>query len=190
VIVDRVEVLKDGASSTYGADAIAGVINVITKKQFQGITVKAEGGDSQKGGASTVNASGLIGHGDLARDGYNFYIGTEYEHDSVLYSRDRGFPYNTNNFSSLCAPSLNGANTSGVNAAGITCRTNGIVNGIQFNNTFAGVGTVIVPVVRPYNAANTTALGNYQLLNPAAGCRGLTPVTVTTAQATRLPSRL
>src|SRR5204862_3706783 len=35
-IVDRIEVLRDGASSTYGADAIAGVVNVITKKESQG----------------------------------------------------------------------------------------------------------------------------------------------------------
>ena len=36
-IVDRIEVLRDGASSTYGADAIAGVVNVITKKEIQGL---------------------------------------------------------------------------------------------------------------------------------------------------------
>ena len=36
-IVERIEVLRDGASSTYGADAIAGVINVITKKEIQGL---------------------------------------------------------------------------------------------------------------------------------------------------------
>src|SRR6202044_615361 len=51
VIVDRVEVLQDGASSTYGADAIAGVINVITKKQFQGLTASGEGGFGQRPGA-------------------------------------------------------------------------------------------------------------------------------------------
>ncbi len=40
VIVDRIETLKDGASSTYGADAIAGVINVITKKTYEGLRVR------------------------------------------------------------------------------------------------------------------------------------------------------
>ena len=42
-IVDRIEVLKDGASSTYGADAIAGVVNVILKKQIIGIQGRVEG---------------------------------------------------------------------------------------------------------------------------------------------------
>src|SRR3546814_1285817 len=36
-VIDRIEVLRDGSSSTYGADAIAGVINIITKKEIQGL---------------------------------------------------------------------------------------------------------------------------------------------------------
>ena len=41
VIVDQIQTLKDGASATYGADAIAGVVNVITKKTYQGLTFNA-----------------------------------------------------------------------------------------------------------------------------------------------------
>src|SRR3546814_14026160 len=37
-IIDQVQVVRDGASSTYGADAIAGVVNIITKRQFKGLT--------------------------------------------------------------------------------------------------------------------------------------------------------
>jgi len=40
-IVDRIEVLRDGASSSYGADAIAGVVNIITKRKFNGISGRA-----------------------------------------------------------------------------------------------------------------------------------------------------
>lgn len=43
-IIERVEVLRDGASSSYGADAIAGVVNVITKRQVTGVTGRAEAG--------------------------------------------------------------------------------------------------------------------------------------------------
>ncbi|MGH8157529.1 MAG: TonB-dependent receptor plug domain-containing protein [Rhodanobacter sp.] len=50
--VERVEVLKDGASSLYGADAIAGVVNVILKPDFHGVEATADIGTSQKGGAS------------------------------------------------------------------------------------------------------------------------------------------
>ena len=38
-IIERIEVLRDGASSTYGADAIAGVVNIITKKEIQGLHI-------------------------------------------------------------------------------------------------------------------------------------------------------
>ena len=175
-IIDRVEVLKDGASATYGADAIAGVINVITKKSFDGLNLKVEGGVSEHGGGDTFNVTGLFGKGDLNRDGWNFYVSAEYEKDDELRSSDRGYPYNTNDFSKLCGVSLvNGAQT---------CRTNGIVNGIQFNNAFAGVGTGIVPVVRSGGPTNAAATGDYRLLNPAAGCGSIaTPVTITPAQA-------
>ena len=175
-IIDRVEVLKDGASATYGADAIAGVINVITKKSFDGLTLQVDGGVSEHGGGDMIHANGLFGKGDLNRDGWNFYLSAEYEKDYELRSSDRDYPYNTNDFSKLCGTSIvNGAQT---------CRTNGIVNGIQFNNTFAGIGTDNVPVVRPYNAANTAAAGDYRLLNPSAGCGMDKPVTIAPGQAT------
>ena len=154
------------------------MVNIITKKSFEGVQLKAEGGFAEHGGAGEVNVTGLFGHGDLNRDGWNFYVSAEYEKDDELRSSDRDYPYNTNDFSKLCGVSLvNGAQT---------CRTNGIVNGIQFNNTFAGIGTDNVPVVRPYNAANTAAAGDYRLLNPSAGCGMDTPVTVTPAQAADL----
>jgi iron complex outermembrane recepter protein len=174
VIVDRIDTLKDGASSTYGADAIAGVVNVITKKTYEGLTVKAEDGMTQEGGASSMNFQALAGHGDLAKDGYNFYIGAEYEHDDDLWNRQRGYPYDTANLSSSCGASLLG---------GQTCRYNNVVNGVQANGSFLGVGATTVPTVLPVDA-NGNALGNYQLLNQAAGCGALQPVTVTQAMAT------
>jgi iron complex outermembrane receptor protein len=48
-VVERVEVLRDGASSIYGADAIAGVVNIITKRQHQGMDGRAEYGVSERG---------------------------------------------------------------------------------------------------------------------------------------------
>src|SRR4029077_8754440 len=48
-IVDRVEVLKDGASAIYGSDAIAGVVNVILKHSFQGLQFDANLGSSYRG---------------------------------------------------------------------------------------------------------------------------------------------
>ena len=49
-VIERVEVLKDGASAVYGSDAVAGVVNIITKKQFEGFELSAYAGDSTRGG--------------------------------------------------------------------------------------------------------------------------------------------
>jgi outer membrane receptor protein involved in Fe transport len=61
-IVDRIEVLKDGASSIYGSDAVAGVINVITRKNIKGVTVEAQYNWPEAGGGEEVRASGTFGY--------------------------------------------------------------------------------------------------------------------------------
>lgn len=57
--IERVEILKDGASAIYGADAVAGVVNLITRKGFSGSSVSAYGGISQEndGGYTEINAT-------------------------------------------------------------------------------------------------------------------------------------
>jgi len=194
-VIDHVDVLQDGASATYGADAIAGVVNVITKKTFNGFTGKVYGGTSEQGGGNQSGFSGLWGTGNLAEDGWNFYVAAEYQHDDMLKFSERGFPYNTADQSRTCAPSSDtdqadwggtaasgNVNNNGINSAGLTCRTNGIQNGIQFDDRFTGVGTTTVATVRPYNATGTAAQGNWQLLNPTAGCGNLKSVTITAHQ--------
>jgi iron complex outermembrane receptor protein len=170
VIVDRIETLKDGGSATYGADAIAGVVNVITKKTYEGVTVKAEAGDSQAGGGSETNFQALVGYGNLKNDGYNVYVGVEYQHDAALYNRDRGYPYNTADLSSSCGVSLLDGSR--------TCRANGITNGLQFDNTFEGVSPNNVAVGRA--VINGVATGDYQLIG---ACGGLKTVTISPQQA-------
>jgi iron complex outermembrane recepter protein len=102
--VERIEVLKDGASSLYGADAIAGVVNIILRPSFQGIEGSADIGNSQHGGGFTKKATFLAGAGDLDKDRYNAYFSVQYEKDNPIWSRDRGFPYNTDNLSSIGGP--------------------------------------------------------------------------------------
>ena len=99
--VDRIEVLKDGASSLYGADAIAGVVNVILKHDFQGGDVTAETGTSQHGGGLEKRATGSWGKGDLNSDRYNGYVAFEYEGDARILTDSRGFPFNTADLSSI-----------------------------------------------------------------------------------------
>ena len=62
--IERVEVLLDGASAIYGSDAIAGVINFITRRDFQGVQLDAYYGDTQEGGGGKRTASIAAGIGD------------------------------------------------------------------------------------------------------------------------------
>jgi iron complex outermembrane recepter protein len=94
-IMQAIDVEKDGASATYGADAVAGVINFITRKEVKGFEGNAEGGLSELGDSGHQRLYATYGHGDLARDNYNFYINAEYQNDDMLYNRQRGYPYNT-----------------------------------------------------------------------------------------------
>ena len=61
-IVDRIEVLEDGASAIYGSDAIAGVVNIITRKQFDGAAVHGYYGEYDRGG-ETTDANITVGGG-------------------------------------------------------------------------------------------------------------------------------
>src|SRR3546814_11396559 len=78
-VIDRIEVLRDGASSTYGADAIAGVINIITKKEIQGLHLGGSVGISQRGDAGEQRVDVTWGYGDPADQGFNFYVSGESE---------------------------------------------------------------------------------------------------------------
>ncbi|MBV8341588.1 MAG: TonB-dependent receptor [Gammaproteobacteria bacterium] len=89
-IVERVEVLKDGASAIYGSDAIAGVVNVILKPQFKGLEVDGNFGGSYRGDGLSQWASALYGFGDLAADGHNVYLNLEYRHSASISQADRG----------------------------------------------------------------------------------------------------
>jgi len=96
--IERVEVLKDGASSVYGSDAIAGVVNIILKKQYQGFNAGAQFGDSQHGGGFEKHFDFTAGHGDLATDHYNAYISAEYQADDAIRVGQRPFPFNNNDY--------------------------------------------------------------------------------------------
>jgi iron complex outermembrane receptor protein len=83
-VIDRVEVLKDGASAVYGSDAIAGVVNIILKKSFVGTEVSADAGTSYKGDGTTEHLSATYGFGELSSDGHNTYVNVEFRHQQAL----------------------------------------------------------------------------------------------------------
>ncbi|MBK7617057.1 MAG: TonB-dependent receptor [Burkholderiales bacterium] len=89
--IERVEVLLDGASAIYGADAIGGVMNFITRSDYAGVEVNAYAGGTQEGGAGKAKASIAAGKGSLARDGYNLFGVLDFQKLSSLRSSQRKF---------------------------------------------------------------------------------------------------
>ncbi|MBV1776755.1 TonB-dependent receptor [Burkholderiaceae bacterium DAT-1] len=82
--IERIEILKDGASAVYGSDAMAGVVNVILKKSFKGTTLNAESGQSTKHDGKTTHLSLTTGFGS-EDDRQNGFVSLEYRHqDPVL----------------------------------------------------------------------------------------------------------
>ncbi|GAB3415287.1 TonB-dependent receptor [Massilia agilis] len=91
--VERVEIMKDGASAVYGSDAMAGVINIITRNTYEGVRVSgsAERNESHHYGGQDTAAI-LGGKGDLERDGYNVFANLElYRRKEVYVSDVMGF---------------------------------------------------------------------------------------------------
>lgn len=89
--LDRVEVLRDGASALYGTDAVGGVINFITRKDYRGGAVSV-GFDHPKGkGGGSHNANVSYGFGDLEKDRFNVFGVLDYHKQDALRSSQRDF---------------------------------------------------------------------------------------------------
>src|SRR6185369_15889502 len=69
--VDRIEILKDGGSAIYGSDAIAGVVNVILRRDYRGLSANVSFGTSEYWNAKEKRASLTGGFGDLQTQGFN-----------------------------------------------------------------------------------------------------------------------
>lgn len=84
--VERIEVLKDGASAIYGSDAIAGVVNVILKKRVGGTLLSADLGGTQHGGGANGKASIMHGFG---ADELNAYVALEFRKQDAIKLNQR-----------------------------------------------------------------------------------------------------
>ena len=89
--IERVEVLLDGASALYGTDAIGGVINFITRKDFRGVEINAYGLKTKEGGAGKRTATLSLGTGELEKDGYNVFAVLDVQKTGSLSTSQRGF---------------------------------------------------------------------------------------------------
>nr|WP_153751360.1 TonB-dependent receptor [Xanthomonas sontii] len=87
--VERVEVLKDGASAIYGSDAIAGVVNIILRSDFQGAILRGSYGLSGDGDGDARKATLTAGTGDLASDGWNAFFSLDVGKTDAIKISDR-----------------------------------------------------------------------------------------------------
>ncbi|HEX7030208.1 MAG TPA: TonB-dependent receptor [Gammaproteobacteria bacterium] len=85
-IVERIEILKDGASSIYGSDAIAGVINIITRKNVDGLAVDAYYGQYDEGDGETTSAEVSYG---LARERASLFFSLSHTDQQAVSASDR-----------------------------------------------------------------------------------------------------
>jgi outer membrane receptor protein involved in Fe transport len=88
--LDGVEVITGGAGSTYGADAVAGVVNFKLKRNFSGVNIDTSLGVSDKGDGRQFDTSILIG-GNFADDRGNAMLGVSYSKRNIVFQRDRSF---------------------------------------------------------------------------------------------------
>ena len=146
--IDRVEVLRDGASAVYGTDAIGGVINFITRSDYQGIAVNAGFDVTQDGGGNIYTYSLLGGIGDLDSDRWNAWGTLNYKRNEILLGSDRDFS-NTFQRNRGLSP-----DTRGTPFATVTNATGGLITG---------------SLVDPAGGANQT-LVNILNLPGATGC--------------------
>jgi iron complex outermembrane receptor protein len=92
--IERVEVVKDGASAVYGSDAIAGVVNFILKKEYRGLQMSARHSNAEQGGFRSRGASLFGGYGDFNEGGFNVMVGLDFsQRDATPIARNLGINY-------------------------------------------------------------------------------------------------
>lgn len=92
IAVDRVEILLDGAAALYGSDAIGGVVNFITRDNFEGFEVRGNYQLVEESDGNDWDVGGIYGRsGELWGKNYTFMIAAEYARRGELMLRDAGF---------------------------------------------------------------------------------------------------
>ncbi|VXB36545.1 TonB-dependent receptor domain-containing protein [Massilia sp. 9I] len=142
-LIERIEVLKDGASSIYGSDAIAGVVNIILKKTMQGGTASAYTGQNDLGDGKNKDFSVTYGAGD---DKASLLFGLTHTQQGEVWAKDRNataFTFGPAHYNGGLGTSPWGRITP-VNASGgsnTTASAGGFNRIINHTGTFDGVGT-------------------------------------------------
>ncbi|WP_026355021.1 TonB-dependent receptor domain-containing protein [Massilia niastensis] len=161
--VERVEVLKDGASAVYGTDAIGGVINFILRKNYKGLEAQSFIDVAQESGGEIGRASLTGGWGDLDTQGWNVLVTAAHSENKALrgnqrdfvntFQPDRGVSVDTrgapsaNIFATTLAPTLLSRTGTGPTLPGGTIG----YNGISLLDLPGGAGCTSIDGMGPYD---------------------------------------
>jgi iron complex outermembrane receptor protein len=155
IMIDRVDILKDGASATYGSDAVAGVANFITYKNFEGIKFNAEYQTQNGSGSYDETHFGVMSGRQINKG--NYVVALSYFDRSVMEAGDRNWADGTA-LSSLANPG--GFSTSGGFVADPACGTNDTFE--RFGGLFCGMDITpffdLVPEEERLNFAGNMSL--------------------------------
>ncbi len=170
-MIDRVETLLDGSSAIYGADAVAGVVNIITKRSFDGLKFDASYGVTEENDAENTDFSVMFGR---EFDDKGFVISANYTDRKAARSKDRGFSecfFEEEDGDKFCSGS---SSTAGGRGSTET------MGNVQFNQDPNGNGDSFVPysfalhafdfqeffnLTAPYDRTNISASGFIDLTN-------------------------
>ena len=155
--IERVEILADGASALYGADAVGGVVNFITKRNTQGVQIDV-GGTWPKKGAREKRVALSAGFGNLDADRWNVLVGANVEKRDKLKSTDREFAK-----TGVVAFELNGQPVTFFNGS-----PRGIPGNMQHDAGTPGDGSDDY-LVNPYFAANGRCPDQHVALQEGSG---------------------
>ena len=163
--VERVEILKDGASAIYGSDAIAGVVNIILRKDYQGSAAKVTYGQSKYGDGQDTRLSFTHGFGDIESQGFNVLLNFEYGRKNQINNSARD---GRAQIGRADLRDLGFSAQEGLGGAGAITNTNAAgsaINGNVRNPTTLGY----------YNRGNlNTAQTNFTRNFPSAACGNFT----------------
>ena len=169
--IERIETLLDGSSAIYGADAVAGVVNIITKRSMDGMQADASFGMTERGDAESADASIAFGS-EFGRGG--FIVSLNYTDRREARSKDRGFSecfFEEEEGEKFCSGSSSTAGGRG---------TTETLGDVQFNQDPDGDGDSFVPysfaahafdfqeffnLTAPYERANVSANGYLEVAN-------------------------
>ncbi len=166
--IERVEIISGGASSTYGADAVAGVTNFIMKKNFQGLAIDAQIGTTERGDNSEWTVSGLMGT-DFADGRGNISLAFSTNTRKAAYQRDRSWYRdlwaNPNIGGTGFFPSVTGVNLGFGNLPSADA-LNGTMGVTTWDNSYFDTAAGAVAFVPDFNGIQRGGYGATVFANP------------------------